>query len=564
MRCFYMLEIDRNRIKKRQNSVFFIFIVVFLILGFKVFEIQHFEYNKLSVMANSQYSYAENTTDINFSLFDSDGKQLLNYNKKYYAVICPDIFLRDNENIKSEEILTLIYTLRNYNKEYDISKIGALKGSQKMYYEVDESTYDKLRKLKGIKGFYTYEYMPVDRTGVWKIENLLINPNRTIDNSKKSRDSIEMQLSEKTKNNKTSQIVFQKDVNNNITSKTVKIGKNNVNLRLTLNKNMEDNIKNILSNYKYKKFSQVGVVLMEANTGDIRAIVQKDDTKPNVNLGVSTNHGFFPGSIFKVIVEEAGLDENKIFPSDKFTSTGLYEKEDKHGEMDRGTYTPAEAFVVSSNDVFSQIGIKVGFQSFYKNSSEQGLLEKVLNFDEEKNGAFETENPKVSDGSLGLTSIGQNSRITPVEAISIPNTVVNSGVYVKPHIIDAYVDNNNNVIEKESYNSRQILKESTANEMKSQMIDVVKKGTGMAAYLDDVEIGGKTGTTQRMELSEKNKSVEEHSDGWFAGFFNLNGKNYSMIVFVKDIDKDNESGGNTAAPIFKDIVSTLKQNSVEN
>ncbi|MCH3964082.1 MAG: penicillin-binding protein 2 [Clostridium sp.] len=560
-----MLEIDRNKIGKRQNCVFLIFIVLFLILGFKIFGIQHFEYNKLSVMANSQYAYAENTTDVNFLLFDCDGNQLLNYNKKYYAVICPDVFIRDNENIKSEEILTLIYILRNYNKDYDISKIGVLKSSQKMYFEVDESTYEKLKKLKGIKGFYAYEYMPVDRNGVWKIENLLINPRRTVDDSTKSKNSIEMQLSEKTKNNKTSQVVFQKDVNNNIISETKKTGKNNVNLRLTLNKNMEDNIKSILNNYKYKKFSQIGAVLMEANTGDIRAIVQKDDTNPNVNLGVSTNHGFFPGSIFKVIVEEAGLDENKIFLSDKFTSTGLYEKEDEHEkELDHGTYTPAEAFVASSNDVFSQIASKVGYESLYKNSSEQGLLEKVLNFDEEKNGAFETTDPKISDGSLGLTSIGQNIRITPVEAISIPNTVVNSGVYVKPHIIDAYVDNDNNVIEKAEYSSKQILKESTANEMKSQMIDVVKKGTGIAAYMDDVEIGGKTGTTQRMELSSKSKSIEEHSDGWFAGFFNLNGKNYSMIVFVQDIDKDNESGGNTAAPIFKDIVSNLKQDSTKN
>lgn len=551
-----MLKIDRNRIKKRQKVMLFLFFVVFLVLSFKVFEIQHFEYGKLSVMANSQYSYAENTTDAKFKLFDSEGKELLNYNKKYYAVICPDIFRRDNENVNSEQILTLVYTLRNYNKDYDILKSKVLNESQKIYYEVDESTYDKLKKLNNIKGFYTYEYTPVDRSGVWKIENLLISPNRTKDNSKKSKNSLEMQLYEKTQYNKNPQIVFQKDVNNNIIGQTKNIGKDNVNVRLTLNKKMEENIKSILNSYKYKKFSQIGVVLMEADTGDIRAIIQKDDTKPNVNLGVSTNHGFFPGSIFKVIVEEAGLDENKISPLDTFTSSGLYEKENK--EDDHGIYTPEQAFVVSSNDVFSQIGAKVGFKSFYDNSKIQGLFKKVLNFDEEKYGAFETKNPKVSDGSLGLASIGQNIRITPIEAISIPNTVINEGVYVEPHIIDSYVDNNNNVIKKMEYKSKQILKGSTADEMKNQMINVVKNGTGKSAYLKDVEIGGKTGTTQRMEVSKKDKSIEEHSDGWFAGFFNINDKKYSMIVFVQDINKDDESAGNTAVPIFKDIVSKLK------
>ncbi|MBP2031573.1 cell division protein FtsI/penicillin-binding protein 2 [Clostridium algifaecis] len=556
-----MFEIDRNIIKKRQYFIVSIFIIVFFALGFKVFKVQHSEYNKLSVMADSQYSYTENTTDANFILFDSDGNKLLNYNKKYYAVICPDIFVRDNENIKSENILTLVYALRNYNKDYDISKIGTLKTSQKLYYEIDGATYNKLKKLKGIKGFYTYEYTPVDKTGVWKIENLLMNKNRTKDNSSKSKDSIEMQLYDKTKNNQKPEVVFEKDVDNNIIGETKKIEKNNVNVRLTLNKNMEDSIKNILNNYENKNFSQIGVVLMEADTGNIRAIVQKDDNKPNVNIGVSTSHGFFPGSIFKTIVEEAGIDENKISPEDKFTCNGSYEKKD---DSHHGTLNSSEALAISCNDIFSQIGKKVGFESFYKNAANNGLFKKVLGFDEEKNGMFEVDKPNTSDGSLGLASIGQNLRITPIEAISIPNTVINSGVYVQPHIIDAYVDNDNKVIKKVDYKSSQILKESTASEMKNQMINVVKNGTAKSAYIDNVEIGGKTGSTQRMEASGKDNSVQEHSDGWFVGFFNLGGKNYSMVVFVQDINKDKESGGNTAVPIFREIVSNLKQTLEKN
>ena len=556
-----MFEIDRNRISKRQLKIFIIIAVVFFILVFKVVKIQHLDYGELSVMANSQYSYNENTTDANFMLFDSNGKQLLDYNKKYYAVICPDIFVGDNEDIKSEKILTLIYTLRNYNKDYDLSKIGTLKTSQKLYYEIDESTYNKVKNLKGIKGFYAYKYTPVKKDGAWKLENLLINPNRTQDDSKKSKDSIETQLYDKTKDNKISKIVFQKDVNNNIIGQTNKINKNNINVRLTLDRGIQDNRKTILDSYSNKKFSQIGVVLMEANTGDIKAIVQKDDSKPNVNLGVSTNNGFFPGSIFKIIVEEAGLDENTISPFDKFKCTGTYEKKD---ELRYGSMTPEEALTVSRNDIFAQIGTKVGFKSFFKNAKSQGLFDKVLDFDGEKSGAFEVKEPKTSDGSLGLASIGQNIRITPIEAISIPNTVVNSGIYVKPHIIDAYVDNNNKTLEKLTYNSNQLLKKSTADEMKKQMISVVKNGTGMAANLKEIEIGGKTGSTERMEASGKDKSIKEHSDGWFIGFFNIGGKNYSMVVFVQDINKDDESGGNTAAPIFRDIVLNLKHSMTKN
>ena len=53
------------------------------------------------------------------------------------------------------------------------------------------------------------------------------------------------------------------------------------------------------------------------------------------------------------------------------------------------------------------------------------------------------------------------------------------------------------------------------------------------------------------------------SDGWFVGFFNLNGKNYSMVVYVNDIKMNragiaDEEGGGTAAPIFKEVVNALK------
>nr|WP_243187061.1 penicillin-binding transpeptidase domain-containing protein [Clostridium muellerianum] len=282
-------------------------------------------------------------------------------------------------------------------------------------------------------------------------------------------------------------------------------------------------------------------------------MVQKDDSQPNINLGAATNHGFFPGSIFKIIVEEAGLDRKTLNLNDKFTCRGLYENEkEKHG-----TLTPEQALIVSCNDVFGQIGNKVGFNNFYDNAKSQGLLEKTLGLECEKEGAFEVKNPKYSDGSLASAAFGQNIRITPIEAISISNTVVNGGVYVKPKILDSYVDDNNKEMEKLESNSHPVIEKSTASILKNQMMEVVKQGTGKEAYIDGMDIGGKTGSTQRVEVSKSSAKAEEHSDGWFTGFFKFKEKYYSMVVLVKDIDKDKDSGGITAAPVFKDVVSKL-------
>ncbi len=551
-----MIKVSRLIIRKRQYVIFGIFITLLSILYFRIVKFQYFKSDKLSVMADSQYSYKEDITDANYQLFDCNGKQLLNYNKKYYVVISPEIFSKNNMDTDQDKILTLMYILRNYNNDYDLSKAGVLNSSKKIYYEIDESTYNKLKDIKGIKGFYAYTYSALEKGEAWKIENLLINTKRTDNNEQKSQDSLEMQINNKIKSNKKPQIIFDRDVNGSIVEEKTELPKNNVNVRLTFDKNIEDKIKEILNNDKNKGFQQIGVALMEADTGKIKALVQKDDTKPNVNLGVATNHGFFPGSIFKIIVEEAGLDRKTISTTDNFTCRGLIELE-SHSK--HGTLTPEEALVVSCNDIFAQIGAKVGFNNFYDNAKSQGFFEKVLGFDSEKQGAFEVKEPKISDGSLGLASIGQNLRITPIEAISIANTVANNGTYVKPYIIDAYVDDNNTELESLSTEQRPVIEKSTANIMKSQMIKVVKKGTAQAAYVDNVEIGGKTGSTTRVELSKQSGQPETHSDGWFVGFFKIKDKYYSMTVFVQDIDKDKESGGSTAAPIFKDIVNGVSQ-----
>ena len=194
----------------------------------------------------------------------------------------------------------------------------------------------------------------------------------------------------------------------------------------------------------------------------------------------------------------------------------------------------------------------------YDYAEKQGLLHKVLNLQQEGIGDFGVDISSGDPGEKSHTAIGQKTRITPLEAISIPNTVINNGIYVQPSIIDAYVDDNNKMLEEFTPKIARVLKEQTAKTVKSHMIDVVNKGTGTMAYIEGMNIGGKTGTT---EYFVKGK---EYSDGWFVGFFNLKKKNYSVVVFVENIELskieglNSQGGGDTAAPIFKEVVNSLK------
>lgn len=505
--------------------------------AWKIVQYQYFKSSELSTLAKNQYNYEEKTCDLNYKLLDCNGRDLLKYKTIYYAVIDPFIFTKYNMSTDNEELLKLNYILKNYNSTYSLPNRSDTDFSKRIYYSIDENTYNKLENISKIKGFYCYSYLQVDRSEAWYIGNLLTSTKRSGSNSPKDKDSLEMSIHNMTKDNKYPGITFVRDNNEDITGNVANDLSRNVNISTTINKNYQDMIKNILNKNTYNNYKEIGVIMMEPDTGKIRAIVQKDDTMPNVNIGAATENGFQPGSIFKTIVEETGLQQNSIKLSDKFTCKL---SKDSLCKEDHGTLNIENAYINSCNNIFAQIGAKVGYSNFMKSAIEQGLYQKVLNLDNEVTGDFVM--PILGEGGSRLISIGQNMRITPIQAISISNTIINNGVYVKPQLLDSseYKENKKNILSK-----------STSNIMKNQMEEVVKYGTGKAAYSDKIEIGGKTGTSQRIDSGKK------YSDGWFSGFFRSGNKYYSMVVFVKNIDISTESAGNTAAPIFKDVANEI-------
>lgn len=537
----------------KNKRIIILLIILFILFGaawwrIKVRMID--ESGKLSVWMNSQYTDKIKASELNYMVFDKNGKQLLDYKNNYYAVIDPIAFRRNDMNAKSDDLFALIFILKNYDEKYDLSTIGIQNSSERKILKIDESTYKKLKNIKNIKGFYVYSSSTVNRNEAWKIENMLTSMRKTDDSSNKNDNSIEMQIYNKTKQNEYPTLTFNKDIEGGVTSTEFNEPKNNYNVRLTLDRNLQDKVKEVLTGEKYKNYKQIGAIVMDSSSGKILSMTQKDDSLPNVNLGSATVSGFDPGSIFKVIVEEAGLDKkvlslNKVYSCKQDIYTGAY---DKCKNKDHGKLTAEGALVASCNNIFAQIGDEVGVDNFISLAKAQGLFNTVLNFDSEVKGTY--VEPKATEGA-GQLAIGQSMGITPIQAISIANTVANGGKYVKPYLIDAYVDNSNNIIEQLTTEQHQVVSKSSANILKNQMIKVVRNGTGKTAQIDNIEVGGKTGTSTRI-----NGSVTT-SDGWFVGFFKLKSKYYSMVVYVQDIDVNGEEAATTAAPVFKDIVKSM-------
>jgi cell division protein FtsI/penicillin-binding protein 2 len=510
---------------------------------------------ELSVMKNKQYTYEHRIGDLNYTIEDYNGKGMLNYIPKYYLIVDPDAYIRYNKDTDIRSMVTLKYILRNYNEKYNLDEVKPGM-RERPNYEVDEETYNKLKGIQGIKGVYAFKRMVVDRTSHWNYENMLTD---LFDGQKpKSKESIEGLIFEATKRNEYPKVIFEKGVSGEYSEPQYIHPVNNVNVRLTTDKEIQDEIKKILSQEKYKKYDQIGVVMMESATGKIKAMVQRDDWKQNIILCSATENGYEPGSIFKTLVAEAAL-ENGLPASTTYTCA-----EDK---KQHGTISMGEAYIVSCNTYFSRMGNSLGFSRILPLAKAQGLFKKVLNFHGNGEVTGDYQEPKPGDGTLTNLSIGQSMRITPIQALGMVNTVVNRGKYVKPYLIDSFIGEDDQIIKKLSTEEKQVLKISTAAIMKDNMIKVVRspKGTGHLGYISNIETGGKTGTNTRFETrvstdNNGNKLTEtiKCSDGWFTGFYKVKGKYYSIVVFVKGINVNDEGAGTTAVPIFKEIVEGIQ------
>lgn len=533
--------VSRN---KRCFFILSVFALAMFLLVFKMYLIDFVEKNKIISTYNFQNFASEKTSDVKFNILDCNGKQLLKYKLEYYVVVNPYAFLKNNSDSNMYDLRALTYILKNYNSKYDLLNDNIKNENLKLYWKVDETTYEKVNKIKDVNGVYSYTYYKVNRDEASDICNILTNFKNN-NNADKAKSSLETEIQNKTEGNSYPEKIFENDKNGNLSSIKDKKDNNNINLKLTIDKSIEDKVKSVLNDSEFKDYPQIGAVVMESSTGKIRALEQKDMYKGNMNAGIGDGY-LFPGSIFKIIVEEAALNNKLITPSQIFTDDGRYSETGRKGE-----YNVSEAFTISSNEVFMKIGNITGFNNIYKVAKDEGIFDKVLGLNYEQYGILNMD--PFSVGDMSLLSIGQKFRITPLEAISLPNTVINNGVYVKPWIIEGYVNSDDNIVYAGKTYTNRITDENTANIIKNQMREVVQNGTGKLAYVEGNDTGGKTGTSTRIENKNQN-----HVDAWFAGFFKIKDKYYSTVIMVPDINNDEEAG-NTAAPIFKKMVQELNK-----
>ncbi|MDU2288748.1 MULTISPECIES: penicillin-binding transpeptidase domain-containing protein [unclassified Clostridium] len=536
----------RYKIDNKKSLIVCIgFFSIFIALTIRLYILMM--YPTTSVQGELENHQVEYTSDSNYKLFDANGKSLINYKSKYVMVLDTKPFKLNNYEETLEDLLALNFIMKSEDEDFNFTDI--MNQSGKLYYTITEETYEKLNKLNDIKGIYTYVYDELDLKERWNVENMIAS----IDKNNVEEGSFESSILDIISENKRPTIGFHLDEKSIYRSNETNYGENNKNIRLTIDEDWSDKIRNVLNSDDYSNLDNVGVVLLEANTGKIKSMVQKDESEANINLGIG-QLGLEPGSIFKVITEAIALNEGLVNVSDSFSCNGnICSNSGK--SYSHGTLTLGDALEVSCNDIFAKVGQLIGYKNMLKYTTNLGLYNKVLGLAGENREEAIGVMAKQSDG-ISNFAIGQCITVTPLQIAGAINAVVNDGVYIKPSLIEAIVDEDNNVIESAQNEENRIFSSTTSKLVKNNMYDVIWQGTGSAAKIEGITQGGKTGTA----TGEGGATTH----GWFAGYFELNGKIYTLVISVpniKGVDQNGNElgGGNTAAPIYREIIKSLMQ-----
>lgn len=324
----------------------------------------------------------------------------------------------------------------------------------------------------------------------------------------------------------------------------------------------------LLTQLEHFEADHGSVVVMETNTGEIKAISNlgriKNSDKYYEKLNYAVYEAHEPGSTFKLMSMAAALEDKVIDTSTVFdTEKGVARFFDrKVFDSKRGGYgkiSAAEAFAVSSNTAFAKMiyeNYKDKPQRFVNRLYNMGLNEKIgLTIKGE--GKPHIPHPEDSNWygtTLPWMSFGYGVSLTSLQTLTFYNAIANDGVKVKPRFIKQVRDKNTLI---NSYADPiiegSICSKETAYQLQDLMKKVVENGTGSNIKTPNFTMAGKTGTCQTEYWIESGRYISS-----FVGYFPADEPKYSCIVVIhKPNPKLGYYGSTVAAPVFAKIAQKI-------
>lgn len=285
--------------------------------------------------------------------------------------------------------------------------------------------------------------------------------------------------------------------------------------------------------------------------------------------------GLYPlGSVFKIVMAVAALEEGVVRPGEKILCTGSHRvgvrefrcwRPEGHGWMDIH-----QALVESCDVFFYQVGQRLGIRRIYEYATRFGFGQHTgIEVEGEKQGLVPNPEWKKKrtgapwyEGETVSVSIGQGAlQVTPLQVLGMVSAVANGGTLWVPRLVDRveYPDGRLYLRNEPQIRSALHLSAATLTAVRDALRDVVEssRGTGKRARLECAEVAGKTGTAQVVHQAEPKGALrlltKKHWDhAWFACYAPAEAPEIAVVVLVEN----GGHGGEAAAPVARRVLQT--------
>ena len=283
--------------------------------------------------------------------------------------------------------------------------------------------------------------------------------------------------------------------------------------------------------------------------------------------------GYEPGSTFKVLTMAAALDCGAIDLNTSFFCSGA-ERIPGRSQLlhcwrsqGHGSEQTPQALQNSCNLAFAHIALKLGGERFYEYVEKFGVLEKTgIDLIGESKGIFfdrelVVNTDKWGTASLTSGSFGQTFKLTPLQLVRAIASVVNGGNLLEPYIVSEILDaDGNTVLKAEPTVLRQTISPSTSETMRGLIKSVVTDGTAKNAQVAGFSIGGKTGTSEKIDVLDENGRPTLDKIVSFVGIAPMEDPEYIVLVALDTPSRKTGiyiSGGVMAAPTVGAVLGDI-------
>lgn len=309
-------------------------------------------------------------------------------------------------------------------------------------------------------------------------------------------------------------------------------------------------------------------VVYAVKTGEVLAMANvpsfdlntRGSAKEFVKKNLAVTDSIEPGSVMKIITFLSLFEDARIIQPETTIDCEGGTWQMANGRIIRdskrlGVVPIADVFAYSSNIGTIKAAKDLERQKFYRH-----LL--ALNFGRRTGIDLPGEVPgklrpvERWDGySMSSIPMGYELRATAIQMAAAIGAIANNGIYMQPHVVREVLDYNGKVIRRNGPTKvRRIASPVACHKVLQLMENVVTKGTGKSAALPNYRVGGKTGTTKKIDPTTRPPSYSMKSYiASFCGVAPIENPEICIYIYVDDPKGEKTYGGQVSAPIFKEI-----------